>query len=254
MVSGRGLDFTGGTLDKLESIPGYRTKLSVEEMKHCIATCNYFIAGSTETLCPGDRTLYRIRDITATVDCAPLIIASILGKKYAEGAKYLVLDLKVGSSAICKRTRDAEQLASKMLTVAEHLGMKLKVVLTKMETPIGKAVGNSLEVAESVQILKGGGPPSVKSLITRLGGELLFLTGKARSHVDGMRQVQAVLDNGKALEYFEKCLVCQGVDPETVKKLTEDEPWEVIKRSDHYLAFKAPRTGESQSANTNCPH
>ncbi|NWX59188.1 TYPH phosphorylase, partial [Promerops cafer] len=169
MISGRGLGHTGGTLDKLEAIPGFRVSQSPEEMQHILAQVGCCIVGQSAELVPADRVLYGLRDVTATVDSLPLITASILSKKAAEQLSALVLDVKFGGAALYPTQESARELAQSLVEVGTHLGIRTAALLTRMEQPLGRAVGNALEVLEALECLGGGGPPDLRHLVTALG-------------------------------------------------------------------------------------
>ncbi|NXR90646.1 TYPH phosphorylase, partial [Hypocryptadius cinnamomeus] len=169
MISGRGLGHTGGTLDKLEAIPGFRVSQSPEEMQHILARVGCCIVGQSAELVPADRVLYGLRDVTATVDSLPLITASILSKKAAERLSALVLDVKFGGAALYPTQESARELARSLVEVGAHLGIRTAALLTRMEQPLGRAVGNALEVLEALECLEGGGPPDLRHLVTALG-------------------------------------------------------------------------------------
>ncbi|NXL40706.1 TYPH phosphorylase, partial [Glaucidium brasilianum] len=169
MISGRGLAHTGGTLDKLEAIPGFRASLSPQEMRDALERVGCCIVGQSEELAPADRVLYSLRDVTATVDSLPLITASILSKKAAEQLSALVLDVKFGSAALCPTQESARELAQSLVAVGQQLGICTAAVLSRMDEPLGRCVGNSLEVLEALECLGGGGPPDLRELVTALG-------------------------------------------------------------------------------------
>lgn len=178
MVSGRGLGFTGGTLDKLESIPGYKVELNFDEMKLSLEKVGCFIAGATASLAPADGILYKHRDVTSTVDSLSLITSSILSKKAAEGIRTLVMDLKVGCGAFLKTEKQARDLGRMMVEVAEGLGIRLRAVISKMDVPIGRYVGNALEIVEAIECLKNEGSRDVIELVKVLGGVVLMTEGR----------------------------------------------------------------------------
>jgi thymidine phosphorylase len=206
-LSGRGLGHTGGTLDKLESIPGWRAALSEAEIAAQLADVGAVICATTPTLAPADRKLYALRDVTGTVESIPLIASSIMSKKIAEGTDGLVLDVKVGSGAFMKTPERARELAETMVRIGSAHGLATTALLTDMSVPLGRAVGNALEVAESVDVLRGGGPADVVELTVALAREMLALAGI--TDVDPAQ----VLASGKAYEVWERMIAAQGGDP-----------------------------------------
>jgi len=206
-LSGRGLGHTGGTLDKLESIPGWRAALSAEEIAAQLADVGAVICATTPTLAPADRKLYALRDVTGTVESIPLIASSIMSKKIAEGTGGLVLDVKVGSGAFMKSADRARELAATMVRIGTDHGLPTVALLTDMSVPLGRAIGNALEVAESVEVLRGGGPADVIALTVALAREMLALAGL--SDVDPAE----VLASGAAFPVWERMIAAQGGDP-----------------------------------------
>jgi thymidine phosphorylase len=206
-LSGRGLGHTGGTLDKLESIPGWRAALSAEEIAAQLADVGAVICATTPTLAPADRKLYALRDVTGTVESIPLIASSIMSKKIAEGTGGLVLDVKVGSGAFMKSADRARELAATMVRIGADHGLPTVALLTDMSVPLGRAVGNALEVAESVEVLRGGGPADVIALTVALAREMLALAGL--SDVDPAE----VLASGAVFPVWERMIAAQGGDP-----------------------------------------
>ncbi|HET6504317.1 MAG TPA: thymidine phosphorylase [Amycolatopsis sp.] len=206
-LSGRGLGHTGGTLDKLESIPGWRAELSAAEITRQLGEVGAVVCAATEGLAPADRKLYALRDVTGTVESIPLIASSIMSKKLAEGASGLVLDVKTGSGAFMKTRARARELARILVEIGAAHGVATTAVLTAMDTPLGRAVGNAVEVAEAVEVLRGGGPPDVVALTCALAGEMLALAGL--STVDPA----AVLASGQAYETWCRMIRAQGGDP-----------------------------------------
>ncbi|NXW59355.1 TYPH phosphorylase, partial [Eurystomus gularis] len=225
MISGRGLGHTGGTLDKLEAVPGFHTSLSPEEMRSALERVGCCIVGQSEELAPADRVLYGLRDVTATVDSLPLITASILSKKAAEQLSALVLDVKFGAAALYPTQESARELAHSLVAVGEHLGIRTSAVLSRMDQPLGRCVGNSLEVLEALECLEGGGPPDLRELVTALGGLLLWQCGLAGGAEQGRARLGQALDDGSALCTFEAMLGAQGVPPDIAHHLcTGDSP------------------------------
>ena len=206
-LSGRGLGHTGGTLDKLEAIPGWRAGLSTDEIAAQLRDVGAVVCATTEGLAPADRKLYALRDVTGTVESIPLIASSIMSKKIAEGADALVLDVKVGSGAFMKTAADARALARALVGIGVDHGRKVSALLTDMSTPLGRAVGNAVEVAESVDVLQGGGPADVVQLTVALAAEMLALAG-----IDA--DPAAVLASGAAYETWCRMIRAQGGDPE----------------------------------------
>ncbi|HEY4238482.1 MAG TPA: thymidine phosphorylase [Kofleriaceae bacterium] len=213
MVSGRGLGHTGGTLDKLESIPGFKVNLPVETFKKLVDELNVCLIGQTERIAPADKRLYALRDVTATVECLPLIASSIMSKKLAEGIDGLVIDCKVGKGAFMKTIENARALCALMIAIGKRAGKQITCVLTDMEAPIGRTIGNSLEIRESIEVLRGGGPVDTRELTHVLGGEMLLLGGVAKTAEEGQAKIKEALANGSALEVFRKVVAAQGGDP-----------------------------------------
>ena len=208
-LSGRGLGHTGGTLDKLEAIPGWRASLSNEEIYHQLGEgCGAVICAAGAGLAPADKKLYALRDITSTVDCIPLIASSIMSKKIAEGTDSLVLDVKVGSGAFMKDIDNARELARTMVDLGRDAGVKTQALLTDMSTPLGLKVGNALEVEESVEVLAGGGPADVVELTVELARTMLSMAGK------GDVDVEAALKDGRAMDTWRAMIREQGGDPD----------------------------------------
>lgn len=217
MISGRGLGHSGGTLDKLESIPGFRVDLSTERFRQQVAELGCCLIGQTADVAPADRKLYALRDVTATVESIPLITASILSKKLAEGIDALVLDVKVGSGAFMKTEADARALASSLVRVGESAGKRVRAVLTSMEQPLGRTVGNALEIRESIEILHGEGPEDTTELTVVLAAHMLELGGVATDLEDGRARARAVIDDGSAFEKLLEIVEAQGGDPEALR-------------------------------------
>lgn len=211
-MSGRGLGHTGGTVDKLEAIPGYRTALSRQEFLQIVRQTGISIAGQSGNLAPADKMLYALRDVTATVDSIPLIAASVMSKKIAAGADAIVLDVKTGSGAFCKTVEEATTLAKEMVRIG-HLAQRETIALvTDMDTPLGCAVGNSLEVSEAIQLLHGEGPDDLKIICLQLAANMLHLAGKG-SLAACIELADSTLENGAALRKFRELVKVQGGDP-----------------------------------------
>lgn len=218
MLSGRGLGHTGGTLDKLESIPGFRTALSSEEIRQQLAAVGCVMGGQTEDIVPADRILYSLRDETATVESLSLISASIMSKKLAEGLDALVLDVKYGRGAFMPNLMAAEDLARRMVAIGQSAGCRVAAWLTRMEEPLGGAIGNAVEVAESIEILRGGGPTALRDLILDLVAGMLHLgfDGRFASMAEARELAVQRLDDGAALEVFRRLVAAQGGDVRVV--------------------------------------
>jgi pyrimidine-nucleoside phosphorylase len=212
MLSGRGLGHTGGTLDKLESIPGFRVFLDARELRRQVDKIGCVIAGQTERIVPADKILYAMRDETSTVEHPSLVAASILSKKLAEGLDALLLDVKFGRGAFFEKFEEAEHLAQLMVDLGKAAGCKVGAWLTCMDAPLGRAVGNAVEVAECISIMKGEGPEQLADFICELVGGMLFLSGKESSLEAGVERAQASLADGSALDRFRSMVVMQGGD------------------------------------------
>jgi pyrimidine-nucleoside phosphorylase len=212
-MSGRGLGHTGGTLDKLESIPGYRVELEIDAFVRQVAEIGLAVIGQSERLVPADRRLYALRDHTATVDEISLIAASVMSKKLAAGADAILLDVKVGDGAFMKTREDGRRLASAMLAVAREADRRVSCELSGMDQPLGRAVGNALEVREALATLRGEGPPDLLELAVRSAATLVRLAGAAATEEEATRAAEAALASGAALEAYERWVVAQGGDP-----------------------------------------
>jgi pyrimidine-nucleoside phosphorylase len=213
MISGRGLGHTGGTLDKLESIPGFRVGLSIEEYRKQVAEIGLCLIGQTAELAPADRRLYALRDVTATVECIPLICASILSKKLASGIDVLVLDVKFGRGAFMKDKARARELAVAITTVAKAMGKPTRAVLTSMDEPLGHAVGNALEVSESIGCLKGEGSRDLMEVTFAIGVQMLLLAGAAKDDAGAKAKLAQSISSGAALRKFREMVSAQGGNP-----------------------------------------
>lgn len=238
MMSGRGLGHTGGTLDKLESIPGMRVRLELEEIRRELREIGVCMFGQSKSLAPADRRLYHLRDATATVESLPLVVSSILSKKLAEGLDALVLDVKVGSGAIFQDTRRAQELGRALVKTSRLLGIKSVALLTSMDQPLGRSVGNAIEVRQAIEVLQGDCTAGdyVECLLA-LGGWMVHLGGKARSPEEGSRDLEKLIRNGKAAERFKLMVQSQGGDPKVV-----DNPDLLPKASGSRMAA-SPKTG-----------
>ena len=216
MISGRGLGHTGGTLDKLQAIPGFRVDLSLAEMIATLRACGCAMIGQTAEIAPADKKIYALRDVTGTVESAALICASIMSKKMAEGIDALVLDVKVGSGAFMKNEEDAAHLAGLMVETGERMGKRVVALLTRMDQPLGRNVGNALEVGECIEIMRGGGADDLRDLCVELAGWMFFLGERSPSVEDGKRLAQEIIASGKALEKFRQMTELQRGDPRSI--------------------------------------
>jgi pyrimidine-nucleoside phosphorylase len=247
-MSGRGLGHTGGTLDKLESIPGFNINLTKEEMFSVVNSVGFAIAGQTANLVPADKKLYALRDVTATVDNISLIASSIMSKKIASGADNIILDVKIGSGAFMKDIDHAVKLAETMVSIGKGFNRNVGVVLTNMEEPLGKAVGNSLEVIEAVNTLKSNGPEDFTELCIFLNSVMLKLTGIVSNIEEGKLKTNKVLESGKSLEKFREFISSQGGNvkyiDETNKFNSSKYSYEMISPEDGYIeAIDAEKIG-----------
>ena len=216
MMSGRGLGHTGGTLDKLESIPGFRVDLSLAEMKRALARTRCVMIGQTAEIAPADKRLYALRDVTGTVESIPLISASIMSKKIAEGIDALVLDVKTGSGAFMKTEADSRRLAESLVAIGNGSGVKTEAVISAMDAPLGRAVGNALEVIECLEVLKGGGPTDLVDMSIELAARMLVLGKVAEDLADADRRARETIRTGAALERFRQIIEAQSGDPHVV--------------------------------------
>ena len=219
MVSGRGLGTTGGTLDKLESIPGFRCEMSMDEFRSVVNSCGCAIVSASKNLAPADQKLYALRDVTGTVPSIPLITASILSKKMAEGLDALVLDVKWGSGAFMKTLEQAQELARSLVQTANGMGVKTTALITDMNQPLGRMIGNALEVDEAIAVLKGEGPEDVTELTIELGAELLVSAGKESNVEDGRKKIQQVISGGAPLQRLKELISAQGGDLNASRRL-----------------------------------
>jgi pyrimidine-nucleoside phosphorylase len=216
MMSGRGLGHTGGTLDKLESIPGFRVDLSLEEMKAALVRTGCAMIGQTKQIAPADKKLYALRDVTGTVESIPLLSASIMSKKIAEGIDALVLDVKSGSGAFMKTEADARRLAESLVSIGNASGVRTQAIITSMDAPLGRAIGNALEVVECLEVLKGRGPDDLVEISIELAARMLVLGRITADHDDARRRVARAIDTGAGLERFRQIVETQGGDPRIV--------------------------------------
>ncbi len=237
MMSGRGLGHSGGTLDKLESIPGFRVGLDEHELRHALERIGVGMIGQTSAVAPADKKLYALRDVTATVESVPLITASILSKKLAEGIDGLVMDVKVGRGAFMKTLPDAKALAESLVSVGTANGLKTEALITAMENPLGRAVGNSLEVIECVETLKGKGPKDLETLSVILAARMIRLAGLAKSDAQAEGMSRKALVSGAGLEKFREIVTEQGGDPRVIDDYTR------LPKAPNRHVIKADRRG-----------
>ena len=217
-MSGRGLGFTGGTADKLEAIPGFRTRLEPAEFHRQLEELGLAVITQTGSITPADKKIYALRDVTGTVESPGLIASSIMSKKLAAGSDGIVLDVKCGSGALLKDLAEAENMADLMIDIGRKAGRKMVAVISDMSQPLGRAVGNALEVEEAVQVLKGGGPEDLRQLCLELAGEMIWIGGRAESFEEGKETARQVLSDGRALEKFRQMVRCQGGDDRIVEE------------------------------------
>ena len=244
MISGRGLAHSGGTLDKLESIPGFRINLSLDEFRSTLVKVGAALIGQTAEIAPADKKLYALRDVTGTVACAPLMAASIMSKKMAEGITGLVSDVKVGSGAFMKSEDEARALAQLLIDIAHGMGKDAVALITDMNQPLGRAVGNSLEVIESIEALKGRGPADFIDLCRELAAEMLVM-GRAASDVDsGRRLYDELIESGAALEMMRQIIEAQSGDPRVV------DDYGLLPGAASQQAVSAPTAGYVQAIDT----
>jgi pyrimidine-nucleoside phosphorylase len=237
MMSGRGLGHTGGTLDKLEAIPGFRVSLSLDEMKAALKAVGCAMIGQTAQIAPADKKLYALRDVTATVESIPLISASIMSKKIAEGIDALVLDVKTGRGAFMKTEADSRRLAESLVAIGNASGVRTQAVITAMDQPLGRAVGNALEVVECFDVLKGGGPRDLVDVSIELTARMLAAGGIAPDRAAGERKAREAIASGAGLERFRRIIAQQGGDPRVV------DDYDRLPKAPSRQVVTAPRGG-----------
>lgn len=235
-MSGRGLGHTGGTIDKLEAIPGFKTDLSEEEFLKNVNEIGVCIVGQNRDLAPADKKLYALRDVTATVDSLPLVVSSIMGKKLAADDDCIVLDVKTGSGAFAKTLEDSRQLASVMVDIGKKAGKKMLALITDMDRPLGNAIGNTLEVIEAIDTLKGNGPQDFAQICNILASNMLYLAGKG-SIEECEKAVERAISDGSAFETFKKMVAAQGGDVECI-----EDPQKFAK-APYKMSVAAPKSG-----------
>lgn len=237
MISGRGLGHTGGTLDKMESIPGFTVDMTLEQYQQILAKCNMVMAGQTEEVAPADKRLYSLRDVTATVESIPLIAGSIMSKKLAEGIDALVLDVKFGSGAFMKTHEDAQKLAETLVAIGEDFGKETVAYLTNMNQPLGYKVGNWLEVEESMEGLQGNGPDDVMEVTHMLAGTMIMLGGKADTVEEGIEMSHKAVQNGQAFDKWLELTEEQGGDSSVLQDFSTYD------HAEHSFEFTASDSG-----------
>jgi len=241
MISGRGLGHTGGTLDKLEAIPGFNTALSLEDFRRVLKECGLCLIGQTSEIAPADKKIYALRDATSTVESTGLICASIMSKKLAEGIDALVLDVKTGAGAFMAKEEDAVRLAEIMVDTARRMGKKCVALLTDMDQPLGRMAGHSNEVIEALGILRGNGPDDLRELSVELSAWMFFLGERTKSVEEGRRLAQEMIASGKALERFRRCIELQGGNAAIVDDTS------LLPAAKHQVTVVSPRSGYIQS-------
>lgn len=253
MMSGRGLGHTGGTLDKLEAIPGFRTGLSLDELRLAVSTIGCALIGQTSEIAPADRKLYALRDVTATVESIPLICASIMSKKIAEGIGGLVLDVKTGSGAFMKTDAASRGLAEALVAIGRASGVRTEAIITRMDAPLGRAVGNASEVIESIETLKGRGPADLAHLSVRLAARMLIVAGLASSEDEAESRVEQAMSSGAGVEKFREIVRNQGGDPRVLDDYgrlpsAPDRDYVRASRDGYVSAIEAERVGRAAVA------
>lgn len=238
MISGRGLGHTGGTLDKLEAIPGFQTTLELAAFHRQVADIGIAIVGQTAHLVPADRLFYSLRDVTATVESVPLIASSIMSKKLAAGIDGLVLDIKTGTGAHMASADQARGLAKTMMSIGKAAGIQISAAITRMDAPIGQAIGNALEIVEAIEVLQGSGPLKTRELTVCLGAEMLLLGGVAPTEAKARAAMEKALADGSGLALFRKMIERQGGDPRVC-----DEPAKVLPQAPAKMPVLARRDG-----------
>ncbi len=244
-MSGRGLGFTGGTLDKLESIPGFSVSMSTERFMQTVETLGIAIIGQTASLAPADKILYALRDVTATVDVKPLIVSSILSKKIAAGADVIVLDVKCGSGAMMRTYEDAADLAKAMVAIGNRTGRKFAALITDMNQPLGRYVGNALEVREALDILSGKTGGELKTVSLALGAQILRLSGVVATAAEGVELLEKKIASGEGLQKFADMVQNQGGDPEAVFDPTR------LPTAEKIVEVRAEKSGYLTGVHTN---
>jgi pyrimidine-nucleoside phosphorylase len=243
MIAGRGLGFSGGTLDKLESIPGFNVRLTLSQFKSVLEKCSCALTGQTEEIAPADRKLYALRDLTATVECIPLLCASIMSKKLAEGIDALVLDVKVGKGAFMQTLQEASELAQGLTDIGNGMGTRTIAFLSDMNQPLGLAVGNALEVVEAIETLKGHGPKDLVHLCEKLAAKMISLEASPEKASTARQKISHLLRSGQGLEKFRQVIEAQGGDPDVV------DDYSKLARASHQQDVLSPTSGYVVSLN-----
>ncbi len=246
MISGRGLGHTGGTLDKLESIPGFNVNLSLDQFRHVLRECGLGLIGQTAEIAPADKKIYALRDATSTVESIGLICASIMSKKLAEGIDALVLDVKTGSGAFMKREEDAVRLAEIMVDTGKRMGKRVVALITDMDQPLGRTAGHSVEIIECIDVLNGQGPADLRNLSIELSAWMFYLGERTKSLDEGRRLAESMIASGKALEKFKQGIELQGGDVRVI-----DEPQRLPKARAQVDVLSG---SEGYITGTNCEH
>jgi pyrimidine-nucleoside phosphorylase len=241
MIAGRGLGFTGGTVDKVEAIPGFKTDLDLKEFEELLSKKGMVLIGQTEDIAPADKKIYALRDVTATIDSIPLITASIMSKKLAEGANAIVMDIKVGSGAFMRNKTQAKKLARSILNTAKRFDKKAVTLLTNMNQPLGQAVGHSLEIIESIEVLKGNGAKDITDLSIALAAHMIHIGGVEPTYNKALKKAKLAVKDGSALKKFEELLANQGGDTKVIKN------YDILDLSKVKTDVLAPKSGYIKS-------
>jgi pyrimidine-nucleoside phosphorylase len=237
MIAGRGLGHTGGTIDKVESIKGFKTDISLEEFEKLLHERGVVLIGQTKDIAPADKKIYALRDVTATIESIPLITASIMSKKLAEGAKGIVMDIKTGNGAFMSKLSDAKKLAASIRKTGLRFDKNMMTMITDMSEPLGCAVGNSLEIIESIETLKGSGPKDLTDLSVALAGGMIYLAGLAKNIKEGIKKAQSSIDDGSALEKFRELIKNQGGDHRVI------DDYSLLPHTELVFEVKSLKTG-----------
>ena len=243
-ISGRGLGHTGGTLDKLESIPGFRTDLTVNEFKRNVSEIGACIMGQTKEIAPADKKMYALRDVTGTVESIPLIVSSILSKKLASGVDAILFDVKCGNGAFMQTEEKAKELAKALIGVGKKMKKKMVALVTDMNEPLGEAVGNCLEVIESIEALKGKGPDDLMAVTFTLGAEMLILGKMAKSSKDAKGKLKQAIENGSGLKKLEQMIKRQGGNPDVIHN------YDLLPKAKYKIEVRSEKSGYVKSIET----